>query len=99
MMQPRIWFFGPFELDSGRFELRRNGRPLRLERIPMELLILLASRNGHLVDRQEMIETLWGPDIHLDSEQGINTAIRKLRQILRDDAENPKFIQTVVGKG
>jgi TolB-like protein/DNA-binding winged helix-turn-helix (wHTH) protein/Tfp pilus assembly protein PilF len=99
MMQPRIWTFGPFELDSGRFELRRNGQPLRIERIPMELLILLASRHGQLVGRQEIVETLWEPNLHLDSEQGINTAIRKLRQILRDDSESPKFIQTVVGKG
>ena len=98
-MQSRIWSFGPFELDSGRFELRRNRRPLRIERIPMELLILLVSRDGRLVGRQEIVETLWEPDLHLDSEQGINTAIRKLRQILRDDAESPKFIQTVVGKG
>jgi TolB-like protein/DNA-binding winged helix-turn-helix (wHTH) protein len=99
MMQPRIWSFGPFDLDSGRFELCRNGHPLRIERIPMELLILLVSRNGQLVARQEIVESLWGPGVHLDSEQGINTAIRKLRQILRDDSENPKFIQTVVGKG
>ncbi len=99
MMQQRVWSFGPFELDSGRYELRRNGQPLRIERIPMELLILLVSRNGQLVARQEIVQSLWGPGIHLDSEQGINTAIGKLRQILRDDSEKPKFIQTVVGKG
>ncbi len=99
MTQPCIWFFGPFELDSGRFELRRNGRPLHLERIPMELLILLVSRDGHLVERKEIVDTLWGPGFHLDSEQGINTAVRKLRQILRDNPERPEFVQTVVGKG
>jgi TolB-like protein/DNA-binding winged helix-turn-helix (wHTH) protein/Flp pilus assembly protein TadD len=99
MMQQHVWSFGPFELDSGRYELRRNGQPLRIERIPMELLILLVSRNGQLVARQEIVQSLWGPGIHLDSEQGINTAIGKLRQILRDDSEKPKFIQTVVGKG
>ena len=99
MKQPHAWLFGPFELDSGRFELRRNGRQIPLERIPMELLILLVSRNGVLVGRQEIVETLWGADLHLDSEQSINTAIRKLRQTLRDDADRPKFIQTVVGKG
>lgn len=93
------WSFGPFELDSARYELRRNGRPLRIERIPMELLILLVSRGGDLVSRQEIVERLWGPGVYLDSEQGVNTAIRKLRQVLRDDSDNPKFIQTVVGKG
>jgi TolB-like protein/DNA-binding winged helix-turn-helix (wHTH) protein/Flp pilus assembly protein TadD len=99
MIQQRVWSFGPFELDPGRFELRRNGRPLRIERIPMELLILLVSRDGQLVERQDIVQSLWGPGLHVDSEQGINTAIRKLRQILRDDPEKPKFIQTVVGKG
>ena len=99
MPPPRAWSFGPFELDSARYELRRNGEALRIERIPMELLLLLVSRQGQLVSRQEIVERLWGPGIHLDSEQGINTAIRKLRQVLRDDSENPKFIQTVVGKG
>jgi TolB-like protein/DNA-binding winged helix-turn-helix (wHTH) protein/Tfp pilus assembly protein PilF len=70
-----------------------------MERIPMELLILLVSRDGQLVARQEIVDTLWGSGVHVDSEQGVNTAIRKLRQVLRDDSDNPKFIQTVVGKG
>ncbi len=99
MMPPRAWTFGPFRLDSGRFDLRRNGQPVRLERIPMELLILLVRRDGQLVGRQEIVEALWGSGVHVDSEQGVNTAIRKLRQVLRDDSDNPKFIQTVVGKG
>jgi len=98
-MQSELWCFGSFELDSSRYELRRNGRPVRIERIPMELLILLVSRDGQLVDRKEIVDRLWGPGVYLDSEQGINTAIRKLRQILVDDPERPKFIQTVVGKG
>jgi TolB-like protein/DNA-binding winged helix-turn-helix (wHTH) protein/Flp pilus assembly protein TadD len=87
------------ELDLGRYELRRNGGLLRLERLPMELLVLLASRQGELVTREEVIERLWGKGVYLDAEQGINTAIRKIRICLRDRAENPKYIQTVVGKG
>ena len=98
-MQSRLWCFGCFELESSRYELRRNGRSVRIERIPMELLILLVSRDGQLVDRKEIVDSLWGPGFHLDSEQGINTAVRKLRQILGDNPERPKFIQTVVGKG
>ena len=98
-MPPSDWSFGPFHLDSGRFELRRNERSVRIERIPMELLILLVSRGGQLVARQEIVESLWGPGVHVDSEQGVNTAIRKLRRVLRDDSDHPKFIQTVVGKG
>ena len=91
--------FDEFELDSARFELRRNGRTLRLERIPMELLILLAERNGNVVSRQEIVERLWGKDVFVDTEHGINTAIRKIRTALREDAERPRFVQTVTGKG
>jgi TolB-like protein/DNA-binding winged helix-turn-helix (wHTH) protein len=91
--------FGDFEPDSSRFELRCHDRPLKLEHIPMELLILLLEENGQLVSRQEIIERLWGKDVFLDTEHGINTAIRKIRTALREDAERPRFIQTVSGKG
>jgi TolB-like protein/DNA-binding winged helix-turn-helix (wHTH) protein len=91
--------FGEFELDSARFELRRNGQILKLERIPMDLLILLAEKDGKVASRQEIIERLWGKDIFVDTEHGINTAIRKIRAALREDAERPRFVQTVLGKG
>ena len=91
--------FNDTEVDVGRYELRRNGGFLRLERLPMELLVLLASRQGELVTREEVIDRLWGKGVYLDAEQGINTAIRKIRMCLHDTAENPKYIQTVVGKG
>ena len=91
--------FNDTELDVGRYEIRRNGRSLRLERLPMELLILLVSRQGELVTRDEVVNRLWGEGVHLDADQGINTAIRKIRMCLRDTAENPTYIQTVVGKG
>src|SRR5437870_7749499 len=91
--------FDDVELDLGSYQLRRNGSVIKLERIPMELLILLASRNGQLVSREEIIEKLWGKDVFVDSEHGVNTAIRKIRNALQDDPENPRFIETVVGKG
>jgi TolB-like protein/DNA-binding winged helix-turn-helix (wHTH) protein/Tfp pilus assembly protein PilF len=93
------YHFGEFELDRERFELRRNGRALKLERIPLELLLLLAERQGAVVTRQEIIDRLWGKDVFVDTEHGINTAIRKIRQTLKDDPEQPRFIQTVTGKG
>jgi len=65
----------------------------------MELLILLANSDGHLVTRQEIIERLWGKDVFVDTEHGINTAIRKIRLVLKDDPEKPRFVQTVTGKG
>src|SRR5262249_43674199 len=74
-------------------------RPIKLERIPMELLILLATKDGHLVTRDEIIERLWGKDVFVDTEHGINTAIRKIRLALKDDPEKPRFVQTVTGKG
>jgi TolB-like protein/DNA-binding winged helix-turn-helix (wHTH) protein len=94
-----IYQFSDFRLDCGAFELLRNGDPLRVERKPMELLILLASRQGELVTRKEIAERLWSSDVFVDTEHGINTAIRKLRHLLLDDPENPQFIQTVTGMG
>jgi TolB-like protein/DNA-binding winged helix-turn-helix (wHTH) protein len=91
--------FAEFELDGGRYELRRGDRVLKLEKIPMELLTLLAESNGRLVSRDEIVEKIWGKDVFVDTEHGINTAIRKIRQALGDDPEQPRFVQTVTGKG
>jgi DNA-binding winged helix-turn-helix (wHTH) protein/Tol biopolymer transport system component len=91
--------FGDFKLDRDRFELSRAGRSLKLERKPMELLILLASRRGQLVARSEISERLWGTEVYVDTEHGINTAVRKIRQVLGDDPESPRFVETVTGKG
>ncbi len=94
-----IYKFGDFELDPSRFELRRKGHVQKLERIPMELLILLAEKEGSIATRQEIVERLWGKEVFVDTEHGINTAVRKIRQALRDDPEQPRFVQTVTGKG
>jgi len=94
-----VYEFSEFRLDCGRFELLRKSQPLRLERKPMELLILLVLRDGQLVSRAEIAERLWSSEVFVDTEHGINTAIRKLRQTLRDDPAGPKFIQTVTGVG
>ena len=94
-----LYKFDVFELDCARFELRRNGRPLKLERIPLELLILLVEQDGKTVSRQEIIERLWGKDVFVDTEAGINTAVRKIRLALKDDPEKPRFVQTITGKG
>jgi len=94
-----VYEFGEFRLDCGRFELLRNNRALRVERKPLELLVLLASRAGLLVTRPEIVERLWSNEVFVDTEHGINTAIRKLRQLLHDDPDDPRFIQTVTGMG
>ncbi len=94
-----IYEFGDFKLDCDRFELYRAGRSLKLERKPMELLVLLATRNGHLVTRTEIAERLWDKEVFVDTEHGINTAIRKIREVLNDDPAQSRFVQTVTGKG
>jgi len=65
----------------------------------MELLLLLAESDGRLVSREEIEERLWGKEVFVDAEHGINTAIRKIRQVLGDDPDNPRFVQTVQRKG
>jgi TolB-like protein/DNA-binding winged helix-turn-helix (wHTH) protein/Tfp pilus assembly protein PilF len=87
------------ELDLERYELRRGGRAERLEKLPMELLILLSQRHGQLVTRAEILDRLWGQDVFIDADAAINTAVRKVRRALEDDPENPRFVETVVGKG
>jgi DNA-binding winged helix-turn-helix (wHTH) protein/Tol biopolymer transport system component len=94
-----VFQFEEFELHCGRFQLLRKGRPMRVEPKPLELLILLVSRKGHLVSRREIVEKLWESDVFVDTDHSINTAIRKLRHLLRDDSETPKYIETVTGMG
>ena len=93
------YHFGDFELDVPRYELRRKGRVQKLERIPMELLIFLLEKQGSVASRQEIADRLWGKEVFVDTENGINTAIRKIRQTLRDDPDKPRFVLTVTGKG
>src|SRR5215470_4539506 len=82
-------FGDEFDLDLGACELRRGGQPLRLGRIPMELLLLLIEHRGQLVTRERIIERVWGKDVFLDTDNSINAAIRKIRQVLEDDPEEP----------
>jgi TolB-like protein/Flp pilus assembly protein TadD len=91
--------FGEFELDISAYELRRGGQPVHLERQPMDLLILLVERHRQLVWRADIVKRLWDPGVFVDVEMGVNTAIRKLRQALRDSRESPAFVETISGKG
>jgi DNA-binding winged helix-turn-helix (wHTH) protein/TolB-like protein len=90
---------GSVELDLGRYELRRFGRRVKLERKPMELLIFLVSRREQLVTREEIVKKLWRSDLFIDSERNLNNIVRKIRTALGDDADRPRFIETVIGKG
>src|ERR1051326_6042105 len=88
-----------FELDVVAQQLRRYGQPVRLERIPLGILILLAQKRGEIVPREEIVATVWGAGTYLDTDNAINGAIRKIRQVLKDNPEEPKYIQTVRSKG
>jgi DNA-binding winged helix-turn-helix (wHTH) protein len=91
--------FGHFELDVSSYDLRRHGRRVRLERQPMDLLLLLVARRGELVSRTEIVERLWSRGVFIDVETGVNTAIRKIRRALNDSPGEPSFIETVTGRG
>jgi DNA-binding winged helix-turn-helix (wHTH) protein/Tfp pilus assembly protein PilF len=92
-------FGDDFEIDGQRRRLRRAGRHVRLERIPMEILLILVERSDQIVTREEIAERIWGQGVFLDTDNSIRGAIRKIRLALRDDAEQPRFIQTVIGRG
>ena len=90
---------GEIELDLGRYELRRHGRPVKLEKKPMELLIFLVGRREQLVSRKDIVAKLWRSDLFIDAEPNINNIVRKIRTALRDSSARPRFLETVVGKG
>lgn len=94
-----VYRFGEFSLHSGKFELCHKGRRLKLERKPLELLVLLVTRHGQIVTREEIASRLWEQEVFVDIEHGINTAIRKIRQTLDDSPDVPQFVQTISGSG
>ena len=87
--------FADLELDLNLYELRQAGRVLKLERIPMDLLVFLVEQRGRLVTREQIVNRIWGDQVHIDTVNGINTAIRKIRNVLKDDPVKPKFLETV----
>jgi len=87
------------EVDLGRYELRRCGRRVRLEKKPMELLIFLLERREQMVSREEIVRKLWRSDLFIDTDKNVNNIVRKLRTALGDHAGKPRFLETVVGKG
>ena len=90
---------GEVELDLGRYELRRFGRRIKLEKKPMELLIFLVGRRDQMVSREEIVRKLWRSNLFIDTERNLNNIIRKIRTALGDDSAKPRFLETVVGKG
>jgi DNA-binding winged helix-turn-helix (wHTH) protein/tetratricopeptide (TPR) repeat protein len=90
---------GQVELDLGRYELRRSGRRVKLERKPMELLIFLVGRRDQMVSREDIVKKLWRSNLFIDTERNVNNIVRKIRTALGDNSAKPRFLETVVGKG
>jgi DNA-binding winged helix-turn-helix (wHTH) protein/tetratricopeptide (TPR) repeat protein len=99
LVQRRTKAAHDIELDLGRYELRRQGRRVKLEKKPMELLIFLVGRREQLVSRKDIVAKLWRSDLFIDTEPNINNIVRKIRTALGDDSAKPRFLETVVGKG
>lgn len=91
--------FGVFEVDFARGELRKHGTRLRLQEKPFQILLALLERPGEIVMREELRAKVWGPSTYLDFERSLNIAINKLRAVLGDESQNPRYIETVPRHG
>src|SRR3984893_6315758 len=90
--------FGTFEVDLHAREVRKHGIHVRLEEKPFRILELLLERPGQVVTRRALRDSLW-PDTHVGYEHSLNTAINKLRELLGDSAQSPRFVQTIPRRG
>ncbi|PYV62197.1 MAG: hypothetical protein DMG97_40975 [Acidobacteria bacterium] len=95
----QLYRFGPYEADLTRVELRKFGLKIRLEPKVWDLLIALLQRPGELVTRSELQRALWGEDVFVDFEHGLNVAVKKLRAALCDPVDAPCYVETVAGEG
>jgi DNA-binding winged helix-turn-helix (wHTH) protein/tetratricopeptide (TPR) repeat protein len=99
MSDPSLFRFGAFELDPRSGELRRAGDPVKLPPQPFKVLTLLARRTGEVVTRNEIREQIWSGETFVDFDQGLNFCIRQIREALGDDAEAPRYIETLPRRG
>src|SRR5690348_17013733 len=91
--------FGVFEVDLHAGELRSQGLKVKLSGQPLEVLAMLLERPGEVVSREELQKRLWSESTFVDFEHGLNKAINRIRQALDDDADNPRFIETLPRHG
>ncbi len=95
----RIARFGVFEANLGTGELRKNGARISLQEQPFHLLVLLLERPGDVIGREEITKKLWDPDVFVDFDKSLNTAVNKVREALGDSATNPKYVETLAKRG
>ena len=91
--------FGPFELDVAAGELVEDGRRVRLQEKPLQLLLALVERPNLVVSREELRARLWRPGMVVEFDDGLNTAVNKLRHALGDSADAPRYVETVGRRG
>src|SRR5580700_1524368 len=96
---PRVVRFGIFELDLDSRELRKSGVKIKLQEQPFLILALLLERPGAIVTREELHKKLWPKDTFVDFDLSLNSGVKKLRQALNDDSENPRFVETLYRRG
>src|ERR1700751_1523168 len=94
----RLLRFGNFEVDLRSGELRKAGVKMKLSGQPFQVLSILLERPGEVVTREELQRQLW-PDTFVDVDHNLNTSINKIREVLGDSAENPRFVETVPRRG
>ena len=87
--------FGPYHADTVGLELRKSGIRIRLQPKPCQVLRVLLERPGQTISREELKKLLWAPDIFVDFDHGLNTAVNKIREALSDSAEEPRYIETL----
>jgi len=91
--------FGPFELDLSTAELRNNGATSKLAEQPFQILAELVQHPGEVVTRDELRQRLWHSDTFVDFEYGLNAAVKRLREVLGDSADSPRYIETIPRRG
>jgi Tol biopolymer transport system component/DNA-binding winged helix-turn-helix (wHTH) protein len=91
--------FGPYEADLHSGELRKDGYRIKIQVLPLRLMGVLAENSGRVVTREELRKRLWPEDTFVDFEDGLNTAVKKLREALGDETEKPRYIETVPRRG
>lgn len=91
--------FGVYELDLHAGELRRNGIKVKLQEQPFQVLTMLLERPGEVISREELQRRLWPADTYVDFDHSLNAAVKRLRDALRDSADNPRFVETLARRG
>ena len=96
---PQTYRFGLFEVDERRGDILKQGSRMRLRGRPYDILLILLDRPGELITREELRSRLWSSDTFVDFDHGLNASVNRLRDVLGDSAETPRFIETISRRG